>query len=286
MTVTWKGLAELPEELHCRELVLSGTSISSVPSSMRVRDRLDLQDCIALRSLPEGLGVSSLNLRGCLGLEQLPPGLRANFLDLQGCVNLTSLPADLSVTIGRLSLRDCKQIHNIPASIGPLAQLDLAGCPDIEALPLALEVTSTLDIGGTKISAIPEPSRHAQILWRSVPIDERIAFRPETIAGHEILAERNAERRRVMLERVGTERFLQEVDAEVVDEDEDAGGPRKLLRVPLKGDEDLLVVSVRCPSTGRQYLLRVPPTISTCHAAVAWTAGFDDPKRYVPAVET
>lgn len=217
MTVTWKGLAELPEELHCRELVLSGTSISSVPSSMRVRDRLDLQDCIALRSLPEGLEVSSLNLRGCLGLEQLPPGLRANFLDLQGCTNLTSLPADLTVTIGRLSLRDCKQIRNIPASIGPLAQLDLAGCSDIEALPPALEVTSTLDIGGTKISVIPEPSRHAQIL---------------------------------------------------------------------EGDEDLLVVSVRCPSTGRQCLLRVPPTISTCHAAVAWTAGFDDPKRYVPAVET
>jgi hypothetical protein len=33
-------------------------------------------------------------------------------------------------------------------------------------------------------------------------------------------------------------------------------------------------------------MLRVPPTVRTCHEAVAWTAGFDDPEQYTPRVET
>jgi hypothetical protein len=33
-------------------------------------------------------------------------------------------------------------------------------------------------------------------------------------------------------------------------------------------------------------MLRVPPTMTTCRHAVAWTAGFDDPDDYQPTVET
>lgn len=42
----------------------------------------------------------------------------------------------------------------------------------------------------------------------------------------------------------------------------------------------------RCPSTGRQYLLPVPPSIRTCHAAAAWMAGFENPHDYAPVLET
>ena len=61
---------------------------------------------------------------------------------------------------------------------------------------------------------------------------------------------------------------------------------RQLLRLKLEGDEDLVCVAVICPSTGRRYLLRVPPTMRTCRQSVAWTAGFSDPKLYKPRVET
>ena len=77
-----------------------------------------------------------------------------------------------------------------------------------------------------------------------------------------------------------------EAGATVMDRDRDAGGERQLLRVKLEGDEDLVCVSVSCPSTERRYLLRVPPTMRTCRQAVAWTAGFDDPELYRPLVET
>ncbi|NOK61345.1 MAG: hypothetical protein GFH27_549305n114 [Chloroflexi bacterium AL-W] len=54
----------------------------------------------------------------------------------------------------------------------------------------------------------------------------------------------------------------------------------------MTGDEDLVCVSVICPSTGRQYLIRVPPQTRTCHQAAAWIAGFDDPNAYQPIAET
>jgi hypothetical protein len=43
---------------------------------------------------------------------------------------------------------------------------------------------------------------------------------------------------------------------------------------------------VACPSTGRRYALRVPPTMRSCRQAAAWTAGFDNPDLYRPLIET
>ena len=72
----------------------------------------------------------------------------------------------------------------------------------------------------------------------------------------------------------------------MLDEDEDSGGKRKLLAISIPNDEDLVVLSVSCPSTGRKYVLRVPPRTRTCHQAAAWIAGFDNPDDYHPVYET
>lgn len=90
----------------------------------------------------------------------------------------------------------------------------------------------------------------------------------------------------MLLERFGYDRFILQANVEVVDTDRDPGGERRLLRVSLEGDEDLVCVSVFCPSTGDRYIIRVPPNMQTCHQAVAWIAGFDDPNEYQPLVET
>src|SRR5205807_2217177 len=102
----------------------------------------------------------------------------------------------------------------------------------------------------------------------------------------ELLQEKNAERRRVLLDRFGIARFMKETKAEVLDEDEDPGGKRQLLRVDLQEDEPLVTLSCLCPSTARQYFLRVPPDMTSCHQAAAWIAGFDDPADYQPILET
>src|SRR5262249_10596758 len=145
----------------------------------------------------------------------------------------------------------------------------------IQSVPPGVKVRSWIDLGGTQISSLPESLRGVGLRWRGVPVTPQIAFFPETLHGPDILAERNVELRRVMIERVGFEKFLCEVKAEVLDTDRDPGGERKLLRILLEDDEAMVIVSVHCPSTGRQYLVRVPPATRTCHQAVAWTAGFD-----------
>ena len=127
---------------------------------------------------------------------------------------------------------------------------------------------------------------HTGLRWRGVPIDHRIAFEPETITAQEVLGTNNAELRRVMLERMGYEAFMIGAEAQELDRDTDPGGERCLLRVPLVGDEDIVCISVFCPSTGRQYIIRVPPQIRTCRRAAAWIAGFSDENEYRPIAET
>ena len=150
----------------------------------------------------------------------------------------------------------------------------------------ALRVASEIEIANTKIHRLPASLSEVRLRWRGVPIDHRIAFQPRNIRVDEILAESNSALRHVLLERFGLERFFSEANAQVIDTDRDAGGERKLLRVPIAGDEDLVCVLVHCPSTGRRYILRVPPTMKTCREAIAWTAGFDNPDLYRPLVET
>jgi hypothetical protein len=117
-------------------------------------------------------------------------------------------------------------------------------------------------------------------------VDERIVFHPETITGKEILTEENAERRSVLLDRIGFERAMQEIEAEEIDRDTDAGGIRRLLVIPIDSFEPFVGLSVIDPSTGRPYILRVPAFMTSCHQAAAWIAGFDDPDDYQPLVET
>jgi hypothetical protein len=152
-------------------------------------------------------------------------------------------------------------------------------------------VGGPIDVAGSGLRGLPERlSRSARILWRGVVVPPDVIFRPETLTPEQILGQRNAELRRVMLERVGLDRVLQKAKAEVVDSDRDAGGVRRLVRMALAGrfgrDRDRCYLHCQCPSTGREYLLRVPPETRTCRQAAAWLAGFEDPEAYRPVLET
>ena len=142
------------------------------------------------------------------------------------------------------------------------------------------------EIGGSGLRQLPPGWEKIPIAWHRVPVTVRMLFEPHTIPVEEILGERNVEVRRVTIERLGFERFIQAAGATVVDSDRDAGGPRELVRVPLTGDEDMVALRVHCPSTGRLFCLRVPPATPTCRAAAAWLAGFHDPNDYNPLLET
>lgn len=147
-------------------------------------------------------------------------------------------------------------------------------------------VTGSIDLADTEVRRLPPGVEGATVKWRGVTVPARVALEPESITMNDIVMEANAERRRVLVERMGYRRFIAESDASIRDRDRDAGGPRELLSVDLGTDGPLVCLSVRCPSTGDRYMLRVPPTVRTCHEAAAWIAGFDDPADYAPVKET
>ncbi|WP_067828724.1 DUF6745 domain-containing protein [Nocardia inohanensis] len=118
----------------------------------------------------------------------------------------------------------------------------------------------------------------------TVPADfltELAALTPERIR-----AEDNAELRRVMLEHFGYDRYLAESNAEPVHRDETG----ILWRIPLPGDEDVVMVEVvnstpEPDGSFNTYWLRVPPDTGTAKEGVAWTFGLDA-AEYEPLRQT
>jgi hypothetical protein len=123
--------------------------------------------------------------------------------------------------------------------------------------------------------------------WHGVSVPARIILEPESIRPDEITGEPNAEVRRSMLERYGTERLIRDLGAKRTQAD-DYGA---LYRVEFEEDEALVMVQLENSTpepdgSFKEYWLRVPPTITTAREAVAWTFGLEREQDYAPAIET
>jgi hypothetical protein len=280
-------LEKLPAGLKANKLILDGChALTTLPTNLQIAQEISLNDCTSLEALPAGLKTGRLNLRACHLLKTLPEDLDVFFLDIAGCIAMSAYPERGPSTLGFFNMRGCTQLPGLPPWLQVVAQLNISDCPAITQWPATLQVRSWADIANTSLASLPEALKYVQLRWHDVRITERIAFSPETITPEEIIAEQNVELRRVLIERMGYQTFLAHTHAEVRDADEDPGGQRQLLRVAIPGDEDLVVLSVSCPSTSRSYILRVPPTMKSCHQAAAWIAGFENPDDYQPLIET
>jgi hypothetical protein len=283
------NLLELPEMLECNDLTARDLNIAQVSGQMKIKYRADFSGCTNLKSLPENFKAGSLLLNDCTALTALPEGIDVYFLDISGCTQLRRFPNRGSIQVGHLIAKGCNRLLELPEWLSNIAQLDLSGCERIMRLPSNLRVSSWLDLADSGLvdagmQMLPNP--RTPLRWRGVQVESRIVFAPETISAQEVLATPNTELRRVMLERMSHEKFLLEVNAQVLDQDTDTGGVRKLLKVNLEDDEPLVAIWVICPSTDRNYVLRVPPNMTTCRQAAAWIAGFDNPDDYAPIKET
>jgi hypothetical protein len=135
--------------------------------------------------------------------------------------------------------------------------------------------------------ALSYPDGFSIYAWHGVRVPERVILTPELITPKEVLNENNQEVRRVMLERYGWDRVLADFEATEINTDRFGTlYQTDKLGTYLEGEDAIAkFVKVRDPSTDRVYALRVPPTIETAQAAVAWT--FDtDPVDYQPTKET
>jgi hypothetical protein len=245
---------------------------------MRVEGALNFAGDDHLMYLPENLRCTSLNVSGCMNLEGIPSGLVCNELIARN-LPIKRIEGPITVRV-RMDLTGCRELEALPNHLS-LNTLDITDCINLKTLPASTRVTGFTEIAGSGLVSAP---RGLKLRWRGVQTDARI-LSPESITGQQVLSTRNLELRRVLLERMGYERFISDVGGLVIDRDRDAGGERRLIRVPFPGDEDVVVVSLICPSTAHQYVLRVPPWMRSCRQAVAWIAGFERESDYRPVAE-
>jgi hypothetical protein len=124
--------------------------------------------------------------------------------------------------------------------------------------------------------------------WHGVLVPRHAIMAPASLRREEVLKEPNVETRRALISLYGPQRLLEESNAEVVHQDRDPHGPRTLYHLRIPDDEPLAMIKVQCirkDSNVDTYFLRVPPSLRTCHEAVAWT--FNVPAAlYQPAAQS
>jgi hypothetical protein len=268
-----------PVPIQCRVFDGENNQMKAFPKNIQMQAELNLNGYSELVSLPPGLKVSKLSLRNCPKLEALPEGLQVDFLDLSGCSQLQHIPDSVRVECGNFIAEGCSNLQILPPQMN-LAILNLRGCSKLKHIPESVRVSGFIEVGNSGLVDLNPGLRQVEIRRNGVRLNYALVFHPDKITAQDVLTEPNAEVRRNMLELMGYEKFFAQAEPQVLYQDMDAGGPRQLLSIDIREQEPLVCVTYQCPSTGRRYATRVPPTMTTCHQAVAWIAGFDNPEAY------
>lgn len=113
------NLKSLPSGLNIASLNISRTPIEQLPSDIKIKWRLNADDCTYLKEIPDGLcrsDIMGFGLSGCVSLKDIPKGFRARSLWINGCTSIESLPDGLCV-IGSMSCCRCASLGRLPASL-------------------------------------------------------------------------------------------------------------------------------------------------------------------------
>jgi hypothetical protein len=139
--------------------------------------------------------------------------------------------------------------------------------------------------------ALAWPDGEALHCWHGLRVPEGLTVSEDALTPKVIQRQRNVELRRVMLERYGLERFLGDVDAQLVDESEFGRLYLAPIATPVTGPTvavmfvDVENATVEPDGTRKRYMLLVPDNLETARAAVAWTFGLEE-HEYVLTAES
>jgi len=132
-------------------------------------------------------------------------------------------------------------------------------------------------------AAVVYPDGWEVYALHGVSMPENSIMHPHTLTVDQIVDTENVEVRRILIERYGIEHFLVDTQATLLHQD--TTGTLYSIAVRRWRAEPIIVVKVLDPSTGREYLLRVPPHMRRAREAVAWTFGLTE-AEFAPILET
>lgn len=132
--------------------------------------------------------------------------------------------------------------------------------------------------------AVKFPNGVEEFYLDGILVPRNAIIHGEVITVQDILNEENGWVKSRLLERYGIERFVNQSDCDVIDEKAEKAGVSQLLRLDLGHNEFAYCAKLICPSTKKEYVLRVPPS-QTLKEAVGWTFGIPS-HLYDPRKET
>lgn len=148
-------------------------------------------------------------------------------------------------------------------------------------LEIRLPVWDEKDFPSEIIHCKEMPELTVSVIQNGVFVHEKV-WRPSIhLTAEDIFDEPNLEIRRMMMSKVENGTFLQTSKAELIH----AKGEYHLYRVFMENNVRFHLVHCVCPSTGREYYLRVPPSILDAEQAIAWTFN-ETSVTYKPWLET
>ena len=298
-------MVRLPSKLVAQRLEIRNLAIRELPDDLKIGTSLVIKCCPKIKTIRTKQVYQSLAVRRC-GLEKFQAkSCRAKLITLRdcpisvveipkectqlhvgNCENLTEIrSANKKTGLNWLQINNCPRLSQLPSGLS-LHRLQLSNLTALKRLPEDLSCHWPIELGGTEIETVEaEQMRSLRFRYQGVPVPAHTFFEPEKITIEEILSAGNAEVRRMMLQQMGVDRFISETEQWVVDQDSDPGGKRLLIRFN-RFARTVTYLMCSCPSTARVYLMQVPDSVQTCHAAAAWLAGFDNPDDYRPVIET
>lgn len=121
--------------------------------------------------------------------------------------------------------------------------------------------------------------------WKNIKIPERMGKVKSTEwEAKWLLDEKNVEIKRLLIQTIGYEEIIRKLGGEVIDtwNDEGRGGEYQLLKINQTIDvEPIVLCKMSCPSTGKPYMIRVPPDIDQAYDAITWIRHGYKPEQFV-----
>ena len=129
--------------------------------------------------------------------------------------------------------------------------------------------------------ALSYPDGFCVYEWHGISYPSKWAFNKPSAA--QVLSWNNLEQRRVVCDMIGWPSILEQLNAVTISKDKNPEiGELMQAEIPGVGFEKFLRVTC---STGRKFVLTVPPEMKTARQANAWTWGLE-PEQYKPEVRT
>jgi leucine-rich repeat protein SHOC2 len=304
--------------VNLKHLKLQDNKLEKIPDSLgnlSSLNKLELQDN-NLNTLPESFGnlanLIVLNLYNNQ-MKTLPISIgnlsMLSILEL-GSNRLTTLPNSIG-SLHKLTKLNLwrNQLKNLPESISNLSELTSLNLGDNQLINLPdnignLSKLTHLGLGGNQLKILPESignlsnlecldlegnpltdlsvlknlPRQARIRFLGVYFSHRYWTKLDEWKSEWLLDETNAEIRNRLIEQIGYEKIIEDLDIVILD----TWREYYLLKIEnvetiyVNEDGDpivtkpMVLLKMTCPSTQHIHILRVPPEMTSAEAAITW----------------